>query len=362
MTTYRPYRPGADDATLLRLRANVWGVQHPHTNQAFLHWLYVACPAGSGGGLLALDGDEAMGFAGTLARVGYVRGHKVRVAQCVDYMMHSDARGGATAYRIIVSWTKQVRDMGFDFGIGFPNINSHDLVTRRKVGWVDAFWPEHLIRPLSRAAAPQGMVRHVPMGLVRGATGLATLACRARAASASRVHPPGRAVRFEHFDQRFDALWQAAAAGNGHCGLVRDAAYLNWRYRQHPAYRYQIIGWEIDDRLVGWMVTSTRQLFDVPSLLLVDLLVDPKAPAGVAEVLIEQLCQPEQARCTPMLHALAVPGSRLRASLARLGFLSIPRRFNPKPFVMVMHDLAHYTPFYWDWHQWEFRWGDTDVV
>ena len=113
------------------------------------------------------------------------------------------------------------------------------------------------------------------------------------------------------------------------------------------------------ERALAWQLLRKAAPYALVTLLAI---VATRSELLLLGALADQLSQPEQARCTPMLHALAVPGSRLRASLARLGFLSIPRRFNPKPFVMVMHDLAHYTPFYWDWHQWEFRWGDTDVV
>lgn len=361
MRSYRAYVAGTDDAAVLKLRANVWGAEHAHTNQAFLRWLYADCPAGRGGGIVAFDGDEAVGFAGLLARTAVVGGETVPVAQCVDFMMHRDARGGASAFRIVANWASLARDLGFRFAIGFPNVNSHEFGTRRKVGWIDAFHPDHLVRPLCADGAPQGLVRRVPLGVMRGATAAMAAFCTARAAVMQAGRPPGSPVRIEHFDARFDGLWQRASSAN-YAGIRRDAAYLNWRYLEHPVHSYRCLGWEVDGHLVGYVVASPRELYNVSSLLLVDLLVDPAAPEGVVDALIAQLTRREQEERSAMVHALALPGSRTRAALSRAGFLGIPRRFNPKPFVMIARDLVAECPRNGGWAGWNFHWGDMDVV
>ena len=361
MRTYRAYVPGDDDAAVLKLRANVWGAAHAHTNQAFLRWLYADCPAGCGAGIVVFEGDEAQGFAGLLARRAVIGGATVPIAQCVDFMMHRDARGGASAFRIMSSWAKLARELGFRFGIGFPNTSSYELVTRPKLGWIDAFRPDHMIRPLSADGAPQGLIPHLPASVMRGATITMVTLCTARAAFMHAARPPGSAVCIDRFDARFDRLWQHSS--NGHyAGIQRDAAYLNWRYLEHPVYSYQRVGWEVDGKLVGYVVATLRELFNVSSLLLVDLLVEPTAPEGVVEALIAHLTRREQATRSPMVHALALPGSPMRAALSRAGFMNIPRRFDPKPFVMTAHDLVAECPRNGGWTDWNFHWGDMDVV
>lgn len=361
MRTYRPYVPGTDDAAVLELRASVWGPEHRHTNEAFLRWLYADCPAGQGSGIVLFEGDRALGFAGLLARRVRVGGETVPVAQCVDYMVRDDARAGASPFRIMTSWARLARDLGFRFGIGFPNASSHTLVTRSKLGWTDAFWPDHMIRPLSGEGAPDGLVPRVPLSLVRGATATVAALCSARAALASRARPPGSAVTLDRFDERADRLWQRSRNGR-YAGIERDAAYLNWRYLEHPLYSYQRVGWEVAGDLVGHVVVTTRELFSVHSLLIVDLLVEPDAPEGVVDALLAHLTRREQALRTPMVHALALPGSRLQATLARAGFVKIARRINPKPFVMTAHDLVAASPRDGAWAGWNFHWGDMDVV
>lgn len=361
MRSYRPYAAGQDDAAVLRLRANVWGASHPHNQQAFLRWMYADCPAGGGGGILAFDGDEPVGFAGLLARRAVIGGETVPIAQCVDFMMHPQARGGASAFRIVANWAALGRDLGFRFGIGFPNVNSHEFGTRRKVGWVDAFRPDHMIRPLSADGAPQGLVPRVPGTVMRGAAAAMAAFCAARAAVLEAPRPPGTAIPIQRFDARFDRLWERAGSGS-YAGLRRDAAYLNWRYLDHPIQSYRCFAWEIDGNPVGYVVATPRELYNVASLLLVDLLVDPSAPQGVAEALIAQLTRGEQAAHGAMVHALALPGSRMRAALSRTGFLGIPRRFNPKPFVMIARDLVAECPRDAAWAGWNFHWGDMDVV
>ncbi|MEX0827501.1 MAG: hypothetical protein WD005_00965, partial [Haliea sp.] len=55
------------------------------------------------------------------------------------------------------------------------------------------------------------------------------------------------------FDERFDRLFEASAPTSGIVG-VRDARYLNWRYRDNPLYESHVLMSEQGGRLQGYLV------------------------------------------------------------------------------------------------------------
>lgn len=60
------------------------------------------------------------------------------------------------------------------------------------------------------------------------------------------------------FDERFDRLWQQALATYPAI-TRRDAAVLNWHYRQHPDTRYQVLILEQGTGLRGYLVFKVWQ-------------------------------------------------------------------------------------------------------
>lgn len=358
---YRIFVPGADAAAVLKLRANVWGAEHPHSTPQFLHWLLGDTPAGAGSGVMMLYGQEVVGFAGLLPRRVEIGSESLAVAQCVDYMVHAQARSRAGSFRIMSIWAQLAHDLGFAFGIGFPNASAHKVVTRSKLGWREAFWPALMVRPLSGAAVPDFLARWGSARLLRYGTGVAAKLTNARTGWSLRRRPRGEAFLIDHFDSRFEDLWQRARAGSL-SGIRRDAAYLNWRFVRQPSYSYLRVGWKFRGEVLGYAVASPREVLGVPSMLLVDLLAAPDAASHVAEALLEEVVHRAEAQSSHVLQALAVDGSPMQAVLRRAGFVTVPRRFNPKPFVMTVHDLGasnNLPAFLADWH---FSWGDMDVV
>lgn len=357
---YRTFVPGIDDAAVLKLRANVWGAEHPHTTPAFMRWQLKNTPAGAGAGMMMIDGAEVLGFAGLLPRQVQLDGESLTAAQCVDYMVHTGARAGAGSFRIMSAWAQLARDLGFALGTGFPNANSREIVTRPRLGWREVFWPALMVRPLSGSAVPEFLSRRIPPRLARYGVGLLAALTGARADLSLRNPPGGEPFVIDRFDPRFDILWQRAQAA-GYSGLRRDAAYLNWRFVQQPVYSYLRIGWASRGNVMGYAVASLRDVLDMPSMLVIDLLVEPEVE-GIAEALLREVASRARIAGALLLASLAIGNSRMAGTLARAGFVTVPRRLNPKPFVMTTHDLGNLRPLTVSKDNWHFTWAEMDVV
>lgn len=357
------YEPGRDDDDLLALRGRVWGADHPLTDRSYFEWLYQANPLGRGSGTVLRRDGKMIGFAGLLLRRITLDGEAVPAGQVVDYMVDTEARGGmAGAYglRVINGWVELARSRGLRFGMGFPNANSQRLVTSPRGNWRVAYSPVLMLRPFARLSLPAGKVGGLPAPLA--AAVLAGLAAASRLSQVARTAAaPGRAASVDRFGPAFGALC-AESCGSGVSRILRDVDMLNWRYADHPVYRYDTIAWEIEGKPAGFAVTLRRAVFGVDATLLVELAVLRDRP-GVAFSLLAEVNRRARAEGSALVATLAIAGSQRFATLARFGFLPVPRRLDPKPFVMTVHDLgmADVAPRLAA-ARWDFDWADMDVV
>jgi hypothetical protein len=88
-------------------------------------------------------------------------------------------------------------------------------------------------------------------------------------------------------DPRFDELWRAAR-NEFKVGFVRDAAYLNWRYVQHPLWRYKILIAEENGLLLGFMVLRVKDYEGRQKGHIVDFLARPDRLAPVTAALLRE--------------------------------------------------------------------------
>lgn len=61
--------------------------------------------------------------------------------------------------------------------------------------------------------------------------------------------------KITHCDAKFDELWETAKTLSP-IMIKRDAAFLNWRYHEHPEKNYDMYGYYENNELKGYVVTS----------------------------------------------------------------------------------------------------------
>lgn len=353
--TLAAYRPGLDDPEVLQLRARVWGADHPHTSAAFLAWLFQHNPAGPGSGVLLRRHDTLIGFAGLHPRLAVRNGETFRVAHGLDFMVDPEAsRGlsGAYAVKVAAAWSERAAAQGYAFGVNFPNANSYRLLTSKRLGWRRVLAPRLLVRPLPGLRLREGLPARLPARLVDlgGAAAARALSFYAWA----RRGPRRETQRVTDFDW----LDGSRTDGTG-IGFVADAALLNWRYRDHPVYRYRVFACEGPGHEATGLVTSARALFGVDSVLIVDLVGHERLAACAA--LVASAVEDAAANGARIVGALACAGTVLSRALMQAGFVAVPTALNPKPFYMVAHPLGGAGEAFAE-APWRFAWGDMDVV
>ncbi len=196
---------------------------------------------------------------------------------------------------------------------------------------------------------------------------------RALARPLARLFPPTpprvREGRFtlrpvERFGPAFDRLW-ARSRHKRRVVVVREAAWLNWRYLHVPTRRYRpLAAWD-GEELVGYIVTRKTTLQGVQCGMIVDLWVEPTARGEEAAF---QLVAEATARFVEERDAIAgalmLPGTPEHRALRRARYVRCPSFLEPQPIPLTFH-----------WHgaedppepitrleHWFFTMGDYDVI
>ncbi len=362
------WESGEDHAGIDVLREAVLGDDHPHLGRGFLDWMLGdANPAGRGGAVFLERNGVTVAFGGLCPRMARVQGKDVPVCFGFDLMVDRTMAGpnsGRYALRLSKRWEELATQRGYAFGVNFPNDNARPLLVSRHLGWTIAWSPRLMVRPLvgqgkaaSTTFSARRLALHAGLSLTGAALDLRT-ALRARGGQAGDIRP----LDLTRADDvaLVDELWERRRDDTV-VTLRRDGPTLRWRYAQHPARTYEILGLISKGRLAALVVTSLRNLEGIASVVVADCLLDPEEPNDSLRLITASLRR--AARSGARIAATeALTGSILERALLQAGFFHIPRRFEPKAFTLCLTPLNDTAEDFRSADAWNFAWGDLDVV
>jgi len=248
---------------------------------------------------------------------------------------------------------------GIEFTISIPSPPSYRVATKYFYG-VDLGCIPLLIKPLDWAA------------LLTYKTGRPRLS-RLAASVLKRVVPPGpRTVRaggitlrdLECFDESFDELWERTRHKRP-VAVVRDCAWLNWRYKEIPTRYYDVMVAQEGSEMIGYVVTRQVTLLGVSCGMIVDLWVEPaRRGRRAAYLLIQEVTGRFLSHGMQIAGTLMLPGTEEYAALRRAGYWVCPRYLEPQPIPLIIHRHTEKTLCYPlnDLSCWFFTMGDYDVI
>jgi hypothetical protein len=330
----RPYRPG-DEHAILRLFNRVFAEDDPGFSPRTLEqwrWEFTDNPAGLQITLALDDHGEVMAQYTTLPYFAWLKGERVLAHQGVDSIVHPDHRRGlkkegvflATARAFFEEWGRPER---VAFGFGFPNKKVYRLGLR--------------------------MLEYLPVE-TPVPTLYRNLFQRPDDDEVGKPTDRSGVVELASLDDRVDRLWRACA-GDLQLALVRDRAYLQWRYVQCPLARHRLFALP-DERgeLRGLMVTRA-QWQNAPILAVMDWLVPARDP-GTLAVLLRHAVVVARAEGQQRVETWLPASSPHRAVILARGFGEEPCYANlcVKPYRRDL-DLD------WMRRHWYYTIGDSDV-
>jgi GNAT superfamily N-acetyltransferase len=206
---------------------------------------------------------------------------------------------------------------------GFPNASAAPIHYGR-FNWVELRPFPFLLRPLGNVrralqAARPGLVR---LGALIDTLSSPWLALE-RAFRAVGEAGSASVAPFAHFSDWADELWRGLSPTLGTC-VVRDAAYLNWRFCRGP-YAYRRFGLHRDGRPVGFAVTTFSPTRLGKLCHLMELMAPHDDRAGARLLLAHAFADAVREGASAMC-AIATRRHPHRLAMAQTGFLPAPAR------------------------------------
>ena len=172
-----------------------------------------------------------------------------------------------------------------------------------------------------------------------------------------QMRPGVTVTEVEAFPDAVDGLCAPVLAGMPNA-VVRDRAFLNWRYAAHPLRRYRIYLAERDGALRGYCVTGRFDFRGLEVGVLLDLFGEPTDTAALGALGSRALLD-ARAENLPAVAAIINAASPFRALLRGLGFRYTARSF---PFIVRVNGPGIGREEIARAGDWYIGFGDSDFV
>ena len=143
--------------------------------------------------------------------------------------------------------------------------------------------------------------------------------------------------RISEFGPEFDLLWERISNVADNI-LVRDRAFLDWRFVRAPTRRYDLFAARSDGRLLGYLAGRTAVVEGLRWGLVIDLLAEKTALGEAAASRLVAAYRRHIAKDGVDLAAsLMFKHAPAAAALRRNGFIACPPALLPREFPALLH-------------------------
>ena len=357
--TMRPYREG-DEKSIIELYESVFNIEMP-----LAKWVWRYLENGIDLKLIMLAEAAAGNIIGQYALCPVrmkVDGNELVGSFSLDTMVHPDWGGRGVFVELANAVYRAAAEHGIPLTYGFPNVNSHHGFVNR-LEWMD------LCKTLPILVKPIKMKRLIKSRFENeGITRLLDSLARAgywlyrRGPSRKRSCGSYRVRRVEYFSGATDLLWERSNS-IARVSVIRDAAYLNWRFARNPTEEYCILYAEHGGELAGYSVLKLVDDFGIRVGYVVDLLALPEDEA-IVYALMETALDYFIAQDMDVAGCLMMRGLPYGKQLRNLGFLKVPTRLLPQDIYLgVRNNTGEFSDdLLRDSHNWNISWADHDRI
>lgn len=339
---------------ILALHRRAWG-ELEITRAEYHRWQYQENPAGPALSTVARERStgELIGQFGAIPLRASINGEPQIAALALNVVTDPAYRRQGVFARLGHAANGQMAKAGIAFAFALPNENSFPGFVRH-LGYHHVGDVPLLVRPVN---VRRLVAQRLPLP---GLSALAAALSRPFAPPLPSSAPPVDSVTVvpvERFDSTFDVFWQRICSRQ-RVMVVRDAAYLDWRFRQIPLRRYFPFQAVVADDLAGYIVLRRAEILGMRAGLVVDFVVDPAFGERVGVALLAQALAHFASENVDLLASLMLPHVPEYGLLRRTHFWPVPRTLLPQRFRLV----ARGGPVVRKLEHWFLTMGDYDVA
>ena len=276
----------------------------------------------------------------------------------IDNMVHPDYRGLGVYKQIRQKVDELVKQGNIQFLYTFTNqvayyinlkIGSRSLFKKTPL-WVKPLRMENNVsRYLGGNGIPSWLLTVTGRGFIKFTTRSENYKVRTQVKEIKEV------------DERFDSLWEQASSHHK-IMMVRDRAYLDWRYIKRPDANYTIYISEQGNQLLGYIVVRIIEDNGLQIGWITDILTSSKETPASTD-LIWRAIQYFRSNEVDLVLCTLPSRAYLAHSLRRQGFLFASRWQKAISAVTVKLITPKYDEsFITNPHSWYITRGDTDLI
>jgi GNAT superfamily N-acetyltransferase len=322
----------------------------------FLEWQFEGNPAGTAVSLLVRDEGRLVGQATTIPISVMLSGKGATAGLSLDPVIDPDYRGRSLAGGLLLETADLAAKEDIAFSYGSPEQAA--LSSFLKQGeFKDVGALPLLIRPLNperlatKAADTFGSGR--PVSIARSVW-------RTPPPKAQKEDLPGLEIGEEKsFDEPFALFWHRVHQ-RFPIMVVRDPAYLNWRFVNVPGRKYTSFAARSEGKIRGYVVVRATQLERFSVGLIVDLVVEASGEGRAAgRHLVDHVKTYLREQDLDMLATVALRHTDEYRIFRSRGFWVLPKFLEPRPFHLVVRSHAAGSEVAYDLKNWFLTPGDS---
>lgn len=321
-------------------------VQGHETSEAEFVWWFERNPTKYVNIYLAEWAGRVIGVSSTAPFRVSGDGEEHLVPFSINVLTHPDHRGQGIFSALELANEEDAVRNGCPLMLSFPNALSTPIFMNR-LGWSRGRAPAFMLKVLNPAPLLRAALDVTPPEWL-GGPARSVLRRALREASSTALQP------IDEFDCNFDRLWEQER-GRRRWGLVKDSAYLSWRFLEAPSGRYRC--WRILDgrELAGYLVTGTVVKKGLRLGFIADLV--PPATDGVLAAALGVADAWFARQDVDAILAFAPAGTVAKFQYLRFAYLPTPKRLN---FIYKILDTRFSAIPFAERSLWDFNLGDLD--
>ena len=305
----------ADLGEVAELLHRIFGVRQ---TVGALRWKFTGCAGRLLGSTVLTSDHGIVGFLGQIPVRVWVAGRESLATQGADIGILEEHRRLDAFLTLLRACVGELESAGVALAYGTANADAA-LALATLLGQPTVAAVPLLVRPLGGT---------IPARILSAFAGAAGFVARCGPAS---VGADLQVTRLDRFDDRFDRFWRRIR-DDYPIMLVRDAAYLNWRYVDAPGSAYARIGLEYPatGEIEGYVVLGLARRGNQVRGRICDLITPRHGDRRAAHALIGEALRWLRAQEADVADVWMFPHAHLRSALRRHGFM--PRRTGPGGF------------------------------
>ena len=328
-------------------------------NEAFLRWQLERGPAGPAISVVARDSGRLIGQAAMVPVGMWLSGKPITAGLALNPLVDPDSEGRGIPLDLLRKLDATAAEERIAFSYAFPDDASLRVLVNQG-GFKEIASLSLLIRPLKpeRLAAKTTGSR-----VLARTTSIARMVWRTPSPSVRQKDVPGLSIdQVTDFDEPFAVFWRRVQ-NRTPLMVVRDSAYLNWRYIEAPGREYAAFAARSEGKVRALIVLRAAPLGRLSAGLIVDLVVEASGEGRAAgRLLIDHAGVFFRDQDLDMLATLSLRHTDEFRLFRASGFRMQPKFVEPHPLHLVVRSHAEEANAAYDLHNWFLTLGDSQIV